>query len=108
MAMMILSKLTMSMIIGRIGCFENYPTMIFHDVAMSKVVECGEWLAFYDQLNSKITSNFEYEVGGYMPYVLVNFHRFFAGSVRQKIEYPRKDYEVYLIDTQDWLRAQEE
>lgn len=68
--------------------------MIFHDVAMSKVVECGEWLGFYDQLNARITSNFEYEVGGYIPYTLVNFHRYFAGSVRQKIEYPRRDYEV--------------
>ncbi|KAF9361013.1 hypothetical protein BGX26_006565 [Mortierella sp. AD094] len=78
------------------GCFENFPTMIFHDVAMSKVVECTDWLAFYDQLNSKITSNFEYEVGGYIAYALVNFHRFFAGSVRQKIEYPRKDYESFV------------
>ena len=68
--------------------------MIFHDVAMGKVVEMTEWLAFYDQLNFKVSSNFEYEVGGYMAYALACFHRFFAGSVRQKIEYPRKDYEV--------------
>lgn len=68
--------------------------MTFHDTAMSKVVENGEWLSFYDQLNTKVTANFEYEVGGYIAYALVNFHRFFAGSVRQKIEYPRKDYEV--------------
>lgn len=68
--------------------------MIFHDVAMNKVVENTEWLAFYDQLNFKVSANFEYEVGGYMAYALANYHRFFAGSVRQKIEYPRKDYEV--------------
>lgn len=79
-----------------LGCFENYPSMVFHDVAMSKVVECGDWLAFYDQLNARVSSNFEYEVGGYIAYALVNFHRFFAGSVRQKIEYPRKDYEASL------------
>ncbi|KAG0282220.1 hypothetical protein BGZ96_000726 [Linnemannia gamsii] len=78
------------------GCFENYPTMIFHDVAMSKVVENTEWLAFYDQLNYKVSANFEYEVGGYMAYALASFHRFFAGSVRQKIEYPRKDYESFV------------
>lgn len=72
--------------------------MIFHDVAMSKVVENTEWLAFYDQLNFKVSANFEYEVGGYMAYALASFHRFFAGSVRQKIEYPRKDYEVIKID----------
>ncbi|KAF9438710.1 hypothetical protein BGZ76_005655 [Entomortierella beljakovae] len=70
--------------------------MVFHDVALSKVVDCMEWLSFYDQLNYKVSSNFEYEVGGYMAYALVNFHRFFAGSVRQKIEYPRKDYESYV------------
>ncbi|KAF9191281.1 hypothetical protein BGZ50_009496 [Haplosporangium sp. Z 11] len=78
------------------GCFENYPSMVFHDVAMSKVVECGDWLAFYDQLNTKVSTNFEYEVGGYIAYTIVNFHRFFAGSVRQKIEYPRKDYESFV------------
>jgi chromosome transmission fidelity protein 18 len=69
--------------------------MIFHDVAMEKVVECTTWLEFYDKLNFKVSSNFEYEVGGYIAFVLVNFHRFFAGSVKQKIEYPRKDYEVF-------------
>ena len=79
------------------GCFENYPTMTFHDTAMSKVVECGDWLAFFDQLNTRVSTNFEYEVGGYMAYALVAFHRFFAGSVRQKIEYPRKDYEVMYL-----------
>ncbi|KAG0053134.1 hypothetical protein BGZ83_001606 [Gryganskiella cystojenkinii] len=78
------------------GCFENYPTMTFHDTAMSKVVDNGDWLAFYDQLNTRVSSNFEYEVGGYMAYALVSFHRFFAGSVRQKIEYPRKDYEAFV------------
>ncbi|KAG0219745.1 hypothetical protein BGX33_001062 [Mortierella sp. NVP41] len=78
------------------GCFENYPTMVFHDVAMSKVVEMTDWVAFYDQLNYKVSSNFEYEVGGYMAYALASFHRFFAGSVRQKIEYPRKDYEAFV------------
>lgn len=78
------------------GCFENYPTMIFHDVAMNKVVENTEWLAFYDQLNFKVSANFEYEVGGYMAYALASYHRFFAGSVRQKIEYPRKDYESFV------------
>ncbi|KAG0333301.1 hypothetical protein BG004_000897 [Podila humilis] len=78
------------------GCFENYPTMTFHDTAMSKVVENGEWLRFYDLLNSKISTNFEYELGGYVGYTLVSFHRFFAGSVRQKIEYPRKDYESFV------------
>ncbi|KAF9133537.1 hypothetical protein BGX30_012241 [Mortierella sp. GBA39] len=78
------------------GCFENYPTMVFHDVAMNKVVENTEWLAFYDQLNFKVSANFEYEVGGYMAYALANYHRFFAGSVRQKIEYPRKDYESFV------------
>ncbi|KAG0266796.1 hypothetical protein BG011_000848 [Mortierella polycephala] len=78
------------------GCFENYPSMVFHDVAMGKIVECGDWLAFYDQLNTKVSTNFEYEVGGYIAYTIVNFHRFFAGSVRQKIEYPRKDYESFV------------
>ncbi|KAG0259775.1 hypothetical protein DFQ27_003895 [Actinomortierella ambigua] len=79
------------------GCFENFLRMTFHDTAMSKVVENTDWIAFYDQLNGRVMSQFEYELLGYVGYALVNFHRYFAGSVKQqKLEYPRKDYESYL------------
>ncbi|KAF9970340.1 hypothetical protein BGZ73_006953 [Actinomortierella ambigua] len=79
------------------GCFENFLRMTFHDTAMSKVVESTEWIAFYDKLSARISSQFEYELQGYVGYSLVSFHRYFAGSVKQqKLEYPRKDYESYL------------
>ncbi|KAG0243590.1 hypothetical protein BGW41_001801 [Actinomortierella wolfii] len=79
------------------GCFENFLRMTFHDTAMSKVVESTDWIAFYDRLNARASTQFEFELMGYIGYSLVSFHRFFAGSVKQtKIEYPRKDYEAYL------------
>ncbi|KAI8332374.1 hypothetical protein BC941DRAFT_436468 [Chlamydoabsidia padenii] len=79
------------------GCFEAYPLMKFHDEALSKVVQMGSWLDFYDHLSHRAYHLHDYSVYGYLPYVIVNFHRFFAGSVSQehRMEYPKVDYEVF-------------
>ncbi|KAI8089045.1 uncharacterized protein BX664DRAFT_126288 [Halteromyces radiatus] len=79
------------------GCFEAYPMMKFHDEAMSKLVQLGDWLDFYDHLSHRANDLHDYSVYGYMSYALVNFHRFFAGSVVQehRMEYPKVDYEVF-------------
>lgn len=79
------------------GCFESYPAMRFHDVAFQKFCQMSDWLNFYDQVNHRANSRHEYEVYKYLPYPIVNFHRFFAGTCLQehKVEYPRVDYETY-------------
>ncbi|CAO3645970.1 unnamed protein product [Cunninghamella echinulata] len=79
------------------GCFEAYPFMKFHDVALQKVVQMNNWLDFYDQLQHRSNNLHDYSVASYLPYTLVNFHRFFAGTVHQdhKMEYPRVEYEVF-------------
>ncbi|PHZ17356.1 P-loop containing nucleoside triphosphate hydrolase protein [Rhizopus microsporus ATCC 52813] len=84
------------------GCFESYPLMRFHDVAMQKVVRISEWLDFYDQLNHRTSERQEFELYKYLPYPLVNFHRFFAGTTMQehRVEYPRMDYQVFSAKKQ--------
>ncbi|KAG1110739.1 hypothetical protein G6F42_015240 [Rhizopus arrhizus] len=79
------------------GCFEAYPMMRFHDVALEKFCFIGEWLHFYDQLNYRVNERHEYDMFKYLPYPIVNFHRYFAGAAVQehRVEYPRVDYEVY-------------
>lgn len=79
------------------GCFEAYPLMRFHDVALEKFCFIGEWLHFYDQVNYRTNEKHEYEMYKYLPYPVVNFHRFCAGATVQehRVEYPRVDYEVY-------------
>lgn len=79
------------------GCYESYPLMRFHDVAMEKCCQMNEWLDFYDQLNIRINGHQEYSLYKYLPYPVVNFHRFFAGTTAQehRVEYPRADYQLY-------------
>jgi chromosome transmission fidelity protein 18 len=79
------------------GCFESYPHMRFHDVALQKFVDVSKWLRFYDVMNGRINEKQEYELYKYLPYSIASFHRFFAGTTSQdhRVEYPRKDYEAY-------------
>ncbi|KAI8369318.1 P-loop containing nucleoside triphosphate hydrolase protein [Radiomyces spectabilis] len=84
------------------GCFESYPLMKFHDVALQKFVQMSEWLNFYDHVHHRTNDKHEYGFYGYLPLPIVNFHRFFAGSVSQehRVEYPRVDYEVFATKNQ--------
>ncbi|ORX43578.1 P-loop containing nucleoside triphosphate hydrolase protein [Hesseltinella vesiculosa] len=79
------------------GCFEAYPLMKFHDESLSKLVAIGDWMDFYDHLQHRTFSMHDYSMMGYMPYVAVNYHRYFAGAVIQdhRMEYPRMDYEMF-------------
>lgn len=79
------------------GCFESYPLMRFHDVAFQKFCQISEWLEFYDILDDRANFKHEYELYKYLPYPVVNFHRFFAGSTSQEhtVSYPRVEYETF-------------
>ncbi|KAI8365555.1 hypothetical protein BD560DRAFT_401862 [Blakeslea trispora] len=79
------------------GCFESYPLMRFHDVAFQKFCAISEWLHFYDQMNHRANERHEYDLYKYLPYPVVNFHRFFAGTTAQehRVEYPRVEYEAF-------------
>ncbi|KAI8975765.1 hypothetical protein BDF20DRAFT_914624 [Mycotypha africana] len=79
------------------GCFESYPLMRYHDIAFKKVCQLTEWLHFYDQINNRTSGQFEFDLYKYLPFPIVNFHRFFAGTTMQehRVEYPRFEYETF-------------
>ncbi|CAG8480683.1 7964_t:CDS:10 [Ambispora leptoticha] len=85
-----------SMLSETMGCFENYLKMKFHDTACIKLMEASQWMIFYDQLNTKINTRQEFSFLSYLPYPLISFHRFFAGSVKPRLEYSKIDYETSL------------
>ncbi|KAG9288031.1 hypothetical protein G9A89_017626 [Geosiphon pyriformis] len=83
------------------GCFENYLKMKFHDTACIKLLEANKWIHFYDQLNYRINSNQEQGLRAYLPFPLINFHRFFAGSLKPRLNFPKTDYEVFAAQTKN-------
>ncbi|KAI9007309.1 P-loop containing nucleoside triphosphate hydrolase protein [Gaertneriomyces semiglobifer] len=85
------------------GCFESYlHTKIFDTVASAKlrigetaatkIEQILDWLSFYDKVDHSVHSKHVYELSGYLPYSLANFHRFFASAVRIRFEFPRTEY----------------
>ncbi|RKP36122.1 P-loop containing nucleoside triphosphate hydrolase protein, partial [Dimargaris cristalligena] len=83
------------------GCFENYLRLRFHDSYFQKIVQTGDWFAYYDLLNAKLYSTGGSSQGkdallGYMPYSLMFAHSAMANPFAQNHEwsYPRVDYEM--------------
>ena len=74
------------------GCFENYLQVKYHDNNFSKVLQISEWINFLDQIQNEV----EYLYGSV---AIIQFHLLFSGSVKQKIKYPRQDYESSLMQT---------
>ncbi|OZJ05720.1 hypothetical protein BZG36_01437 [Bifiguratus adelaidae] len=85
------------------GCFENYPQLEFRDYACEKLVLIGDWLDFYERVDHRVSNLHIHELYGYLPYAIVNFHRFFAASIRQehRMEFPKTDYENYMLQKQN-------
>ncbi|KND04421.1 uncharacterized protein SPPG_00150 [Spizellomyces punctatus DAOM BR117] len=89
------------------GCFENYlRTKIFDTVSstvtvtgglpQTKIEQALDWLAFYDRIQYTAHAKHIMEVGGYLPYAIINFHRFFASAKRLRLEYPRAEVATAL------------
>jgi chromosome transmission fidelity protein 18 len=76
------------------GCFENYTAMQFNDSQLTKCVVIGDWMEFYDMLMLRMNAHQQYDLLAYVPYALIAFHPLFAGSISQRIAFPKSDYEV--------------
>ncbi|CAJ0643623.1 15543_t:CDS:10 [Entrophospora sp. SA101] len=74
------------------GCFENYLDVKVHN-QMSNITKMSEWINLYDTLNTWTNTRQSYELLGYFPFPLINFHRYFASNSKQYIRFPKKDYE---------------
>jgi chromosome transmission fidelity protein 18 len=78
------------------GCFENYLTIKYHDDHMRKVVATGDWIHFYEMVNRQSYGNSGYSgnLSRYLAICILNFHRYFAGSIKQFVKFPKYDYQV--------------
>ena len=79
------------------GCFENYLTIRYHDDHMKKVVDTGEWINFYESVGKRMYSGLGVQganIRGYYGICILNFHRFFAGSIKQYVKFPKNDYQA--------------
>ncbi|KAI9830922.1 MAG: hypothetical protein M1819_005304 [Sarea resinae] len=64
-------------------CFATYPTQPFQDdTILSKPNAAYDWLHFHDLLSSKVFSNQEWELGGYLSQSVLAFHDLFASPIR--------------------------
>lgn len=83
------------------GCFETYIKQRHVDTstdpAKTRINMLLDYLTdFHDVISGRVGLMSNWELQGYMPYVFVAFHRFFATTNRTRAEWPRKDYEAYM------------
>jgi hypothetical protein len=60
----------------------------------TKIEKAVDWLVFGDRLDTKISSNQDFELMRYQPYTIIIFHQLFASTIKTNFEFPRIDYEV--------------
>lgn len=56
------------------GCFENYVNVMFNDPDLKRTVSALDFLAFTDNVKSKMLQNQNYSLLSYIPYAAVGFH----------------------------------
>ena len=65
-------------------CFAAYPSRQFQDdTFLSKPNAAYEWLHFHDLLSSRVHSDQEWELGGYLSQSVLGFHHLFASPARK-------------------------
>ncbi|KAI9028470.1 hypothetical protein DFJ74DRAFT_658916 [Hyaloraphidium curvatum] len=83
------------------GCFEAYTKQRHVDVSTdpskTRINQLLDFLTgFHDVVSNRVNTSQNWELGGYLSYIFVAFHRFFATTNRTRIEWPRKDYEAFV------------
>ncbi|GAA5862595.1 hypothetical protein JCM8547_002120 [Rhodosporidiobolus lusitaniae] len=82
------------------GCFENY--LLAHGSnaeSFPKLQSALDWLFLYDQLDSRLRSEREYELLAYVPYAFAPWYHLFSSATPKPVENPKTDYEMYLKRT---------
>ncbi|KAI6127764.1 P-loop containing nucleoside triphosphate hydrolase protein [Pisolithus croceorrhizus] len=78
------------------GCFAQYPHYRRHEADMSRYQQVNEWLVAFDTLSSAMYAEGEFELHGYLPYLLIPFHPLCREQRSQRME----------RDTSDWDNVQ--
>ncbi|KAL4077289.1 P-loop containing nucleoside triphosphate hydrolase protein [Scleroderma yunnanense] len=74
------------------GCFAQYPNCHRHEANMSRYQKANDWLVTFDILSSAMYAEGEFELHGYLPFLLVPFHPLCRESTGKRVE----------RDTSDW------
>ena len=83
--------------IGWAGCFEHYVNLHRHDASFERYLKGTEWLCKWDVLMGAMRAEREYALLSYMPYPLVAFYPLFQDRGAPKVERPKADWEVRLV-----------
>ncbi|KAI6045547.1 P-loop containing nucleoside triphosphate hydrolase protein [Pisolithus marmoratus] len=78
------------------ACFAQYPHYRRHEADMSRYRQVNEWLVAFDTLSSAMYAEGEFELHGYLPYLLIPFHPLCREQRSQRLE----------RDTSDWDSVQ--
>jgi hypothetical protein len=77
-----------------LGCFENYLRVRYHDHALRKPNIMADWFHWFEKMYHHASAQYHNELYGYLAYPIIAVHPLFAGSIYQRIEYPRAFYEA--------------
>ncbi|KAI6166905.1 hypothetical protein EDD17DRAFT_1773912 [Pisolithus thermaeus] len=84
------------------GCFAQYPHYRRHEADMSRYQQVNEWLVAFDTLSSAMYAEGEFELHGYLPYLLIPFHPLCREQRSQRMERDTSDWEnVQLTRTNE-------
>lgn len=80
------------------GLHENMIPMIQSDPALYKVSHLLECLEFADECHTQCLRTQNYHLANYLPTVAASFYLTCATAMRKRVEYPRKNTQVRLLD----------
>lgn len=67
------------------------------DPSKTRINQLLDYLTgFHDVISNRTGVTHTWELGGYLPYIFIAFHRFFATTHRARVEWPKADYEAYV------------
>ena len=67
------------------GCFEAYLGAKQVNEAFPRILDSLDWLFFCDRLDSKLRSDRDDELLGYVPYAFVPWHKLFASHTQKHL-----------------------
>lgn len=78
------------------GLYDNFLNMKVKESNFGTVCSAMDWLGFSDIVNRTIMHNQNFQLMGYLPFLPVAFHLFFAANNIPRIGYPSSHYEVFV------------
>lgn len=76
------------------GCFAQYPNCHKYDANMFRYQKVNEWLAAFDTFSSAMYTEGEFELHGYLPFLLVPFHPLCQEAAGKRVERDASDWDV--------------